>query len=76
MVDANDVMELIRAYQGELDLSHCCIRRLERSSLLLEEIAADVNEYIVDNNLQDATLGKYDSHTDAIVEIVRKKLEL
>ena len=75
MVDTQDVMSLIHSYQDELDLSYCCIQRIEKNPVFLEEIAEAVNEYISDNNLQDVTFGKYDPHTDAIVEVIRKKLD-
>lgn len=75
MFDVQEVMELIHAYQSELDLSYCCIQRIEKNVSFLEEIAEAVNEYVSENNLQDVTFGKYDSHTNAIVDIIRKKLE-
>lgn len=75
MVDIFDVMSLIHAYQDELDLSYCCIQRIEKNTAFQEEIVEAVNEYISDNNLQDVTFGKYDPHTDAIVEVIRKKLD-
>ena len=75
MVDIFDVMSLIHAYQEELDLSYCCIQRIEKNPAFQEEIAAAVNEYISDNNLQDVSFGKYDPQTDAIVEVIRKKLD-
>ena len=75
MVDTYDVMSLIHAYQEELDLSYCCIQRIEKNPAFQEEIVAAVNEYIVDNNLQNVSFGKYDPQTDAIVEVIRKKLD-
>lgn len=75
MVDIFDVMSLIHAYQEELDLSYCCVQRIEKNTAFQEEIAEAVNEYISDNNLQDVTFGKNDPQTDAIVEIIRKKLD-
>lgn len=75
MVDTHDVMSIIHAYQEELDLSYCCIQRIEKNPAFLEEIAEAVNEYISDNNLQDVSFGKYDPQMDSIVEVIRKKLD-
>ena len=75
MVDTQDVMSLIHAYQEELDLSYCCVQRIEKNISFQEEIADAVNEYISDNNLQNVSFGKYDPNTDAIVEVIRKKLD-
>lgn len=69
------VMEIIKAYQGELSLSHDDVRRIARNDVLLQTIADAINEYMEDNDLAILPLGRYDVHTQKVVDIIDKLLD-
>ena len=69
------VMEIIRAYQGELSLSHDDIRRLERNDAFLQSVVDAVNEYMEDEDISVLSLGRHDPHTQKIIDIIDKLLD-
>jgi hypothetical protein len=68
-------MEIIKGFQGELSLSYEDILRLEKNDELLLKIADAIDAYMEENDLYILSLGRYDVHTQKVVDIIDKLLD-
>ncbi len=69
-VTNEDVVEIIRSYQEELDLSHDDVARLCRNHATLTEIATATTEHLEDAGISEISFGKYDKEMDSIVNVI------
>lgn len=74
-VTTEEVAEIIRFYQEELDLSCDDVMRLCRKQAFLKEVANAISEHLEDIGVFEISFGKYDKEMDGIVDVVRNFLE-
>ena len=69
-----EAFAIIQGFQGELSLSCEDIRKIGKNEAFLQEVADAIDEYMENNDLYILPLGKHDTHTGAIIEIINEKL--